>query len=144
MKRALSALALLSGAVQAQTDIGWLAGDWREEANGRWAEEHWSPPRGGVMLGYGRSGGGDAVRSFEFMRIEQGATGTVLIAQPGGGAPVRFALVSADAVSVVFQNPAHDYPQRIAYRRNGDTLDAETSKIDGSGVQRWRYRLLKP
>ena len=38
---------------------------------------------------------------------------------------VAFRLVRHDAASAIFENPAHDYPQRIVYTREGDTLTAE-------------------
>lgn len=40
---------------------------------------------------------------------------------------------------IVFADPAHDYPQRIRYWRDGAMLRAEISKMDGSRVNRWAY-----
>jgi hypothetical protein len=40
----------------------------------------------------------------------------------------------------VFANPAHDYPQRIRYWLEGNALNAEISRIDGSKTVRWTYR----
>ena len=122
-------------------DFAWLAGQWVSEAEGRWTEESWAAPRGGVMLGHSRSGRGDALREFEFLRIAAGPDGVpAYIAQPGGRAPVAFTLVRYDATSATFENAAHDYPQRIAYARSGDTLTATISRIDGSKPMRWVYR----
>lgn len=133
---------LLAAATPATVaDLGWLAGDWVSEADGRWTEESWAPPRGGVMLGHSRSGRGDSLREFEFIRIARGGDGAlVYLAQPQGGAPVAFALVRHDATSATFENAAHDYPQRIAYARSGDTLTATISAIDGSKPRSWTYR----
>jgi hypothetical protein len=36
---------------------------------------------------------------------------------------------------VRFENPSHDFPQRIEYRRDGNVLRAEASGID-KGVRR--------
>lgn len=122
-------------------DLGWLAGDWVSEADGRWTEESWAPPRGGVMLGHSRSGRGEVLREYEFIRIARGDDGALAyIAMPQGGAPVAFRLVRQDAASATFENPAHDYPQRIAYVRGGDTLTATISAIDGSKPRTWTYR----
>ena len=122
-------------------DFAWLAGQWVSEAEGRWTEESWAAPRGGEMLGHSRSGRGDALREFEFLRIAAGPDGVpAYIAQPGGRAPVAFTLVRYDATSATFENAAHDYPQRIAYARSGDTLTATISRIDGSKPMRWVYR----
>lgn len=137
----LSAL-LLAAATPAATvdDLGWMAGSWIEERDGRWTEEYWAVPRGGVMLGASRSGRDGSLREFEFLRLQAGADGVVsYLAQPGGGAPVAFRLVRRDAASATFENAAHDYPQRITYAREGDTLTATISLIDGSRARRWVY-----
>lgn len=122
-------------------DLAWMAGDWGREADGRWAEESWTPPRGGVMLGVSRSGRGEELRAFEFLRLQAGADGVLAyIAQPQGGAPVAFRLVRHDAASATFENPAHDYPQRIQYARTGDMLTATISAIDGTKARSWTFR----
>ncbi len=122
-------------------DLAWMAGQWASEEGERWTEESWTAPRGGVMLGYSRSGRGDVLREFEFIRIARGADGALAyIAMPQGGAPVAFRLVRREGTSATFENPAHDYPQRIHYARDGDTLTATISAIDGSKPRRWTYR----
>jgi len=144
MKTGLAAVAaiLLAASPAAKVDdLAWMAGQWASEGDGRWTEESWAPPRGGVMLGYSRSGRGDALREFEFLRIAAGDDGALAyIAMPQGGAPVAFRLVRHDTASATFENAAHDYPQRIAYARTGDTLTATISAIDGSKPRRWTYR----
>lgn len=144
MRMIAAALAMLLVAASPAArvdDLSWLAGDWVSEADGRWTEESWAAPRGGVMLGHSRSGRGDMLREFEFLRIAAGeGGGLAYLAQPQGRAPVAFALVKHDATSATFENEAHDYPQRIAYARSGDTLTATISKIDGSKPRSWTYR----
>ena len=141
----LSAL-LLAAAAPAATvdDLGWMAGSWIEEGSedsgGRWTEEYWTVPRGGVMLGASRSGRDGTLREFEYLRVQVDANGAIsYIAQPGGAAPVAFRLAQHDGASATFENAAHDYPQRITYAREGDTLTATISLIDGSKARRWVY-----
>ena len=141
MAAVLSVLLVAASPAATVDDLGWLAGDWASEADGRWTEESWAPARGGVMLGVSRSGRGEALREFEFIRIAAGEDGAIsYIAMPQGGAPVAFALVRHDTASATFENPAHDYPQRIVYARDGDTLTATISAIDGSKARSWTYR----
>jgi hypothetical protein len=122
-------------------DLGWLGGQWETAHEGRWTEESWSSPRGGLLLGYSRSGRGEAVREFEHLRIQAGDDGVpVYWASPGGRSAVGFRLRSAGAAEVVFENPGHDFPQRIRYRRDGDALVATISAIDGSNAMSWTYR----
>ena len=140
MIAALFALALATAPPQARVDdLGWMSGRWEMAAGERWTEEVWSAPRGGAMIGYSRSGQGEAVREFEFIRIEAGADGVpVYLASPGGRAPpTGFRLIEADATSAAFANPGHDFPQLIRYRRNGDEMIATISAGDGSNATSW-------
>jgi hypothetical protein len=140
----LAGLALLAtGAADAPTMPGWLAGCWSEQKGSSWTEECWTAPRAGNMLGSGRNGRNDLLRSWETMQIEQASDGTLTFyGAPRGGARVAFPMVSSGPREIVFANPQHDYPQRIRYWREGMDLNAETSLADGSKAFRWRYKRL--
>ena len=141
MAAGLALLLVAASPAATVDDLAWFAGDWVSEADGRWTEESWASPRGGVMLGYSRSGRGEELREYEFIRIARGDDGAIsYIAMPQGGAPVAFALAQRDKTSATFENAAHDYPQRIEYARTGDTLTATISAIDGSRARSWTYR----
>ena len=137
-----AALLLVAASPTAKVDdLAWMAGQWSREEGDRWTEESWTAPRGGVMLGHSRSGRGDVLRDFEFLRIAAGTDGVpTYMAQPGGRAAVTFALVRRDGTSATFENAAHDYPQRIDYVRAGDTLTATISAIDGTKARSWSFR----
>ena len=119
----------------------WMAGAWEQKGAGdRWADEFWTPPRGGIMIGAGRVGRGERLSIFEHTRIIRRADGVlVFVAQPKGAPPTEFPLVASDRQMVEFANPAHDYPQRIKYWREGTQLKARTSLMDGSKAQDWVY-----
>lgn len=133
--------ALAGTAPAAEQELpGWMAGAWHEEKAGQWTEEYWFQPRAGQMLGTSRSGRGEKLGSWEVMRIEADPnTGLVFLASPEGGAPTRFERKSTGANEIVFANEAHDYPQKIGYRREGTRLIAEISMMDGSRAMRWTY-----
>src|SRR3546814_11077460 len=93
------------------------------------------------MLGHSRSGRGEVLREYEFIRIARGDDGAIsYIAMPQGRAPVVFGLVRHDRASATFENAAPDYPQRIAYVRDGATLTATIAAIAGSAARNWTYR----
>ena len=118
----------------------WLTGEWLQQRDDRWSEEVWTLPRGGTMVGVGRTGRGEALRSWEVMRIVRAADGTLTFhAAPEGGRAVTFPAVEQGVRDVTFANPDHDYPQRIRYWREGRLLMAETAKMDGSEAQNWTY-----
>ena len=122
-------------------DLGWMAGRWEMATEGRWTEEVWSPARAGLMLGYSRSGRDTGIREWEFLRLQADEDGIpVYWGSPGGRPPVGFRLASSEGTSATFENPAHDYPQRIRYELRGQTMVATISAIDGSNARSWSYR----
>ena len=119
--------------------LAWMEGVWTNEADGRWTEERWSDAKGGMMIGTGRSGAGDTLESFEFMRLVPADGKTVeYIAAPGGKGATAFTLSERGENSVVFLNSAHDFPQRISYSLEGDTMSVEIAMADGSNAIGWQ------
>lgn len=109
--------------------LAWMSGAWSATVGGAEVEEHWLAPRGGLMVGVGRTVGAGRT-SFEFLRIEATAAGVAYLASPGGAAPTAFALVESGGERAVFANPDHDFPQRILYWKEGaDTLCA---RVEGT------------
>lgn len=110
--------------------LAWLAGSWASDAADPVAqEEHWTSPRGGAMLGMNRTVKGDRMVAFEFVRIEERDGTLVYLASPGGRPPTTFTLAELADGRVVFENPTHDFPQRVLYTRHGDRL---TARIEGT------------
>ena len=146
MKAWLAALALVTVPISAADGPpppmpGWISGAWAMQDGQMWADEFWTPPRGGIMIGAGRMGGGAELREWEHTRILRKADGSLsFFAQPRGVPATEFPMVASSEQSIEFANPAHDYPQRIRYWREGNLLMAEISKMDGSDAQRWNYR----
>ena len=135
-------LAAAAPAAHEADDLAWLAGTWVQEKDGRWTEERWGRPRGGMMLGTGLSGKGDTATAFEYMRIAPDGEGRLAFwGSPGGKPPVPFPLVALEGKQARFENPAHDFPTRITYRRDGDVLIATVSGPDGKDAESWSYAL---
>jgi Domain of unknown function (DUF6265) len=151
MKKLIAAAALLMALpLGAQTLArpelpAWLTGAWVMQDGASWSDEVWMDPRGGVMLGLARSGFGPQLDSWEVSQIRVKADGTIsFFAQPKGKETTEFPLVLISEQAIEFANPAHDYPQRIRYWRQGKLLMAEISKMDGSQTLRWNYRPVVP
>ncbi len=121
------ALALPTALAHAATTVqqlDWISGHWCSSGNGEKIEEIWLPAHGAVMLGMSRTRDGDRTSGFEYMRIVMVDQRPGFIAQPGGRPPVTFLRTDGDRNWVRFENPEHDFPQRIEYRRRGETLHA--------------------
>jgi Domain of unknown function (DUF6265) len=102
----------------------WMAGSWGGEINDVRMEEHWTAPDGGLMLGMHRDVPASGKTSFEFLRIEKRGDSLVYLAMPGGRPATPFPLATATGQRLVFENPAHDFPKRILYWRDGERLCA--------------------
>lgn len=108
-------------------DLSWLAGYWLSCKKGSEVSETWSDQRGGMMLGTSITHK-DGKVSFEFARILSSASGTRFLAMPSGQAPTEFVMTQADDKRIMFENSAHDFPQRVIYQRDGANLSA---RIEG-------------
>ena len=102
-------------------DLEWLKGCWSLNRNGRETTEHWLKPAGGTMLGISRTIADGKTVEFEFTQIRQEASGEIFfIAKPSGQPEASFKMIKGGANEVVFENPQHDFPQRVIYRRQSD------------------------
>lgn len=104
--------------------LSWLAGHWCGGSGDEQIEEFWMSPHGDVQLGVSRTLKADRTTGFEFMRIALVDSVPTYIAQVGGDKPVSFKRSAGGENWVRFENPAHDFPTRVEYRRNGDALHA--------------------
>ncbi len=109
--------------------LAWLAGCWELRTATRVTHEQWMAPLGGLMVGMSRTVAGGVVREWEALRIEARDGALVYAAQPGGRPATDFAATVVTDSSVTFANPAHDFPQRIIYRRVGS--DSLVARIEG-------------
>lgn len=101
----------------------WLAGCWMGSTAGRLVEEQWMAPRGGTLLGTSRTVVDDRTTEYEFLQIRQQDDGVFFVARPSGQTETAFRLVTLAAAlssEAVFDNPTHDFPQRVIYRLQPD------------------------
>lgn len=135
-------LLALAAASAPAAPLDWLVGARCTEGSAAETCERWSPMAGGMMLGTSHTVRDGRTTSFEFMRISEAGGVAEFLGSPEGAPPVVFRQIERGPGAIVFANPAHDFPQRIAYRRVGDAVLAEVSRLDGSKLQRWRYSRL--
>ena len=124
--------------------LRFMAGCWKgPPGKGRIIEEHYTAPSANLILGMTRYTRNGRATGYEFSTIAWEDSTVVLTPRPEGQQPVPFRLASMDAASAVWENPAHDFPTRIAYRRaaGGDTLVARIegpSPAGASASEEWR------
>lgn len=116
-------------------DLAWLGGCWTTTwPDGSVTQEQWLPPAGGALLGVVRTVAGGQMVSHEFLSIGAVDGRLAYVARPSGQPEATFPVVTASATEVVFENPTHDFPTRIVYRKAKDgTVSARIEgKIDGA------------
>lgn len=135
-------LLLVSFQTPTMSDLSWIAGDWQTAPGGRrQIEEHWTAVAGGSMMGVSRTVAGDKTVEFEYLRIEQREDGIYYVAHPKARCPgTDFKLTRASATEAVFENPQHDFPKRIIYRKTDDGLTASIDAGEGSKAMSFLFK----
>lgn len=129
-------LLLLSGTILAQDfkieNLSWISGCWQSENKEKKSSvsESWTPVAGESMLGVSRTIRGGKLADFEYLRIVQDDKGIFYIAKPKANPEeTSFKLTKLSGTEAIFENPAHDFPQKIIYRVEGTTLIA---RVEGN------------
>lgn len=118
--------------------LGWMSGCWEsvDKARDVRTSEHWMSPAGGSMIGMSRTVRGGRMTEYEFLRIENTPKGLAYIAHPKGAASdTAFHLARTASNEAIFENLAHDFPQRIIYKRSGDDLMARIEGMAGGKLK---------
>lgn len=111
-------------------NLNWLEGTWMRTNTkpGRTSYEYWKRSSTGEMMGYNVLLQGTDTLSFEKMTILSKDNILYFVADiPENKAPVFFQLTSLENLSFTCENPAHDFPKRIVYRRTDDRITATIS-----------------
>jgi len=103
----------------------WLSGHWCSQSDDVLIEEYWLPPNAELAIGVGRTLKAGKTVTFEFMRIETRNGVTNYLAMHDGKPAVAFRLTASGPDWARFENPQHDFPKRVEYRRTAAGLHAE-------------------
>lgn len=117
----------------------WLLGTWAQKTSKGTVYETWT--RGNAHTLYGKSYmlKGKDTMVFETITLEQQAGDLFYIptvSNQNGGQAVPFKSGMVTATAMEFHNPAHDFPQKISYRKTGENaLVATISGKQGGKVK---------
>ena len=144
----LLAMLLVISTTHAQTpapkidQLAWMRGAWAQIKETETVRESWLGPQGTLMVAVNLTHSQKRGAAFEFLRIAETTTGLSYYGSPGGKTPVEFKLKEISDKKVIFENPTHDFPQRILYWLNAD--GALHARIEGTiqgkarGME-WRF-----
>jgi hypothetical protein len=132
MKMLLLLLVPLAWAETNVQALGWIAGCWEmRNPSGTFSiEEMWTKPAGETMLGVGRTIRNGKTIFNEFLRIGVEAGKLTYFARIGTKDATQFPLLKMSDSEVVFENPTHDFPQRIVYRKTPDGMFARIEGVE--------------
>jgi hypothetical protein len=127
------------------SDLGFMAGCWRGLTRpGTTIEEFYTTPSSNLIIGTTRYVRDGRTVDFEFTRIDQTDSGAVITPHPKGVRSVSFAPKIIERNRAVWENPTHDFPQRILYTRVAD--DTLVARIEGrtpSGDRALEWRMVR-
>jgi hypothetical protein len=118
-----------------------MTGAWTQSKGDETVSETWLGPGNGLMVAVNLTTRGPTRKSFEFLRIADTPDGFSYYASPGGRPPTEFKMKEQGERRVVFENAAHDFPQRILYWRDGEHLVARIEGKIGEKErsEEWRF-----
>jgi len=102
--------------------VAWLQGCWEAVTAFGAVEEHWTAPGGRSLVGLSRTVRDGELAAYELVVIRERGERLVYVAHPSGQPAAEFLSTTVSGDTVLFENPAHDFPQRIGYRRQGASL----------------------
>ena len=109
----------------------WLLGEWQNNSPEGNATEVWKKENDSTFLGKSYFVIGKDTVSSETISLEQNGKQLFYIPtvkDQNDGQPVKFTLTSTTSNQLVFENPKHDFPQKISYTQiTNDSLLAEIS-----------------
>ena len=109
--------------------VAWMQGCWETSSPQRTIDEQWMAPRGGSMMGMSRTVRDGRLVEHELMILSERGDQLAYEAHPSGQTPAVFTSSTITTSTVVFENPAHDFPQRIGYERKG--AESLTAWVEG-------------
>ena len=124
-------------------EVSWLLGCWRSESEGIVTVERWQAAGDGKLVGDSRTTRGDELLASEKLTIEPIEGGYTYNSLPSGQSFTVFKSTTVQRGDAVFENPEHDYPQRILYRQpSADELHARIEgNVDGKlKSSEWSFR----
>ncbi len=120
--------------------LSWMSGCWSRTNGATIVEEQWMSPRGGTLLGTGRTTVNGRTREYEFLRVFTAGDTLVYGSIPSGQTYAEFSAKSVGERDIVFENLQHDFPQRIGYRAVGtDSLVAFIEGPRGGSIRRIEF-----
>lgn len=120
--------------------LSWLQGDWTTTSGKGQAQQSWSAPINGIMVGHEIVATTGAT-AFTFLRITKTAHGVSLFVSINGAEPFEFTATEICSARVVFEGDTTGYPSRIVYL---NTLTSTAERQDTPAERKFHPIFVEP
>ncbi|AWI26037.1 hypothetical protein HYN49_09090 [Flavobacterium pallidum] len=111
----------------------WLIGRWENDSRAGKLVEEWMAFNDSMLIGHAYFIIGQDTVFSEDLQLKQHEDSLSYLAKVNGqnnNKIVAFRMTSFRANQMVFENPQHDFPQKIVYSHKADSLIAEISGVE--------------
>lgn len=111
------------------SQLEWILGQWKSQSGEEVIIEHWQKVNDTLFNGETWFiDSGDTVAT-ELLKIIARSDNIFYVAEPSGQQNTEFKLTQLKNNEVLFENPEHDFPQKIFYKKTSS--DSLYAKIEG-------------
>lgn len=127
--------------------VHWLKGTWQRQSAKGILTETWQQLDDSTFAGRSFFVSNRDTLSSETIRLEQ-RNGKLyyipIVSGQNDGKAIVFTQTKLSDSTIIFENPAHDFPQKIEYRfQKPDSLIAEVSATINDTIRRQQFRMKK-
>lgn len=128
--------------------LEWILGEWQHIQGEMVFTEQWQmSPDSSLYIGTGKAQKNDKIVSQEDMRIEM-LNGElhyiVTVHNHNENSAIPFRLTSSTNNSVIFENPDHDFPQKIEYTfKNNNSIHAVVSATLNEKIRKLDFHFIR-
>lgn len=123
--------------------LSWLIGNWSVESSESIFTETWEKVNDTLFTGQSYFVKGSDTLSSETISLQQHDTSVFYVPLVEGqneNKPIFFKLTYSDGTNAVFENPEHDFPQKIVYQlKENDSLIATISGNNNGKIRSIRF-----
>jgi hypothetical protein len=125
----------------------WLLGSWEFKTTDAILSENWTKINDSTYYGQSFFVKGNDTLHFETITLQQNReelTYLTTILGENNDKPISFVLTETTENQLIFENPTHDYPQKISYNHvSKDSLVTETSGVQSGKPSSEKYLMKK-
>ncbi len=127
------------------SDLSWVLGKWQVNESNNF--EEWEKIDDHLFRGKGyvvKNNDTLITETIEIVKQDKSLYYIPIVTGQNEGKPVTFKLIASNRNEIIFENKAHDFPQRIIYIKNGENrIDARIEGKKEGFFTEVKFKLIK-